>query len=595
MANYTSVTASNICDAAGNKMASGTVSFQATDAANQPLNFQVGGGGQVVTTPATAAITAGVIAGGFQVADSANTSPAGILYRITITDTTLNRAVVTYSLVTVTGTTFSLDTFSQTGAAVLPPTGGSVNGPLTVIGNFNVSGAIVSAGNNSFTGSNTMSNLNGVFAVDGVKYSGCPAAVTAAGTSQTSVVVIPSSGPLIDCPSAITKNISIVNYDGTRNWCNTAVNTGSCFGENWNYDDSNVYSGLRWNLTTNVQDLNGVSLAALAITTLKNATANGSSGIDGFSAEANSAGTLSGTFQAFQAGEFSVDIASTGGTITDARGLIGFVNTEAGSTTVVTNAVGVKALGCNQINAGNKPVNCYGIEMSDQTAKGSGRNYSFWSRGIGVLGFSASFGSGGLDLEDSSNVAHPFIRGDGSNNTILQAISTNGMLFQDSSGANQLKISSSGLGIFVRLFSQTAGAASIGLTSNPFGSLILGTAATNNFTFSPSTTTGGVTISISDPGIAGVGMGLKIANGTVAMTTAAIAAGACGATVNAAASGTVTSDSIQWAYSAAPAANPAQLVVSAWPTGNAVNFQFCNPTAASITPTAATLNWRVVR
>src|SRR5438270_11730723 len=100
MANYTSVIASNICDAAGNKLASGNVSFQATDAANQPLNFQVGGGGQVVTTPATATITAGVIAGGFQVADSANTSPAGILYRITIADTTLNRVVATYSLVT---------------------------------------------------------------------------------------------------------------------------------------------------------------------------------------------------------------------------------------------------------------------------------------------------------------------------------------------------------------------------------------------------------------------------------------------------------------------------------------------------------------
>ena len=48
-------------------------------------------------------------------------------------------------------------------------------------------------------------------------------------------------------------------------------------------------------------------------------------------------------------------------------------------------------------------------------------------------------------------------------------------------------------------------------------------------------------------------------------------------------------------YNAAPAANPAELVVSVWPTSGNVNFQYCNPTSGSVTPNAATLNWRVTR
>lgn len=73
------------------------------------------------------------------------------------------------------------------------------------------------------------------------------------------------------------------------------------------------------------------------------------------------------------------------------------------------------------------------------------------------------------------------------------------------------------------------------------------------------------------------------------------AAGSCGTTVTVAATGVTTTDSISWAFNAAPAANPAELVVSSWPTAGNVNFQYCNPTAASVTPNAATLNWRVVR
>jgi len=86
-----------------------------------------------------------------------------------------------------------------------------------------------------------------------------------------------------------------------------------------------------------------------------------------------------------------------------------------------------------------------------------------------------------------------------------------------------------------------------------------------------------------------------VASGTATMTTALIGTLACGTTVTVAATGVATTDAISWAFNAAPAANPAELPVSSWPTANNVNFQYCNPTAAGVTPNAATLNWRVVR
>jgi len=86
-----------------------------------------------------------------------------------------------------------------------------------------------------------------------------------------------------------------------------------------------------------------------------------------------------------------------------------------------------------------------------------------------------------------------------------------------------------------------------------------------------------------------------IASGTATMTTALIAAGACGTTVTVSAANVLTTDSISWSYNAAVGANPGVLIVNEWPTANNVNFAYCNGTAAGVTPTAATLNFRVVR
>ena len=96
------------------------------------------------------------------------------------------------------------------------------------------------------------------------------------------------------------------------------------------------------------------------------------------------------------------------------------------------------------------------------------------------------------------------------------------------------------------------------------------------------------------------GYSASIASGTAVMTTAAIASGTCGATATGTATNGVlanitTTDSIKWAYNAVVTIGTGLLIVNPWVTAGGVNFNYCNPTAASITPTAATINWSVTR
>lgn len=86
-----------------------------------------------------------------------------------------------------------------------------------------------------------------------------------------------------------------------------------------------------------------------------------------------------------------------------------------------------------------------------------------------------------------------------------------------------------------------------------------------------------------------------IGSGTAAMTTALIGAGACGTTVTVAATGVATTDIINTSSNASVGANPGVLILQKWPTANNVNFAYCNPTAAGVTPSAMTINWQVTR
>jgi hypothetical protein len=96
---------------------------------------------------------------------------------------------------------------------------------------------------------------------------------------------------------------------------------------------------------------------------------------------------------------------------------------------------------------------------------------------------------------------------------------------------------------------------------------------------------------------------LTIASGATAMGTSAISSGSCASTVTVAATGVGTTDVIIYTPNATPtaitgygaSATGADLTVYAYPTSGDVNFAICNSTASSITPSAITLNWRVVR
>jgi hypothetical protein len=144
---------------------------------------------------------------------------------------------------------------------------------------------------------------------------------------------------------------------------------------------------------------------------------------------------------------------------------------------------------------------------------------------------------------------------------------------------------------------EVAAAADVGAALNPFGNLWLGTAATNNFKFQPASTTGARIITVADPlSPTTVALPMTIANGTAAMTTAGIATGACGTTVTVAATGVLTTDVIDWARNAAATiGNGGGLTLNAWPTSGNVNFNYCNSSAGTITPTAMTVNWSVRR
>lgn len=93
-----------------------------------------------------------------------------------------------------------------------------------------------------------------------------------------------------------------------------------------------------------------------------------------------------------------------------------------------------------------------------------------------------------------------------------------------------------------------------------------------------------------------------LASGTAVLGTSAIASGACGTATTVAATGVTTSSVPEWSFNSDPTgvtgygpATTGGLYIVAYPGAGNVSFKQCNTTAASITPGALTLNWRVPR
>lgn len=91
-------------------------------------------------------------------------------------------------------------------------------------------------------------------------------------------------------------------------------------------------------------------------------------------------------------------------------------------------------------------------------------------------------------------------------------------------------------------------------------------------------------------------------SGSKALTTTAITSTNCSAAQTITATGLLTTDTINWSFNGDPTgvtgytpATAGGLQVRAYPTADLVNFKICNPTVATITPGAITLNYQVIR
>lgn len=116
------------------------------------------------------------------------------------------------------------------------------------------------------------------------------------------------------------------------------------------------------------------------------------------------------------------------------------------------------------------------------------------------------------------------------------------------------------------------------------------------------TSTGGVALGGGGGNVTagGLNVTVTVASGTSALGTSLIASGACASVVTTAATGTATTDVVDFGFNGDPTATtgyiaPNMLAIVAYPSSNNVNFKVCNNTGGSITPSAITLNWKVRR
>jgi hypothetical protein len=117
------------------------------------------------------------------VPNPALTVPAGINYRVTVKDTTLGSAtngqeILRYKNVAFVGAGFNFDAYGPSIGNVVPLTGTSTNGSLSVNGDLSVTGSMPAP-------------WGGIKIVDGVSFTTIQSAINAAST--TGSVLIPSS------------------------------------------------------------------------------------------------------------------------------------------------------------------------------------------------------------------------------------------------------------------------------------------------------------------------------------------------------------------------------------------------------------------
>lgn len=150
--NLTTVSASNITDINGARLAAGQLCFLITDSQDNPISVSIGGGGQALKRGYCAPIAAGAVTPTFTVPNPAATLPSGIYYRVTVKDSSTGQEVLRYTGVSFTGATFNFDNYAPVNLGSFAPlSGNSVSGNLAVSGNIAATGTV--------TGSNISSSM----------------------------------------------------------------------------------------------------------------------------------------------------------------------------------------------------------------------------------------------------------------------------------------------------------------------------------------------------------------------------------------------------------------------------------------------------
>src|SRR5579864_2812090 len=149
--NLTTVSASNITDINGTKLAAGQLCFLITDQQDNPISVSIGGGGQALKRGYCSTVTTGAVTS-FTVPNPAATLPSGIYYRVTVKDSSTGQEVLRYMGVSFTGATFNFDNYAPANlGSSAPLSGNSVSGNLAVSGNVAATGTV--------TGSNIPSSI----------------------------------------------------------------------------------------------------------------------------------------------------------------------------------------------------------------------------------------------------------------------------------------------------------------------------------------------------------------------------------------------------------------------------------------------------
>lgn len=391
---------------------------------------------------------------------------------------------------------FAQSTFNggTIGGNILPDTSGRVLGSstqqwdafiknLTLSGNLTQAGASTVSGNlTATTGQNILKaySINDVLYVDGIKYANIAAAVSAAGTTNPVTIVIPSTYAGTECPVSQTNLIFYDYRAGARS--GTGSSSFICTTNIIQFNTKTPGGTdilMRPEMTRSTIQNGGAAFVLYPITHFKDMVvppgevwAGG-----GIAPEADLDGTLSGTLAGLSGFESSVTVASTGGTMTEADGGVGYVYNSPSSTTAITTANGLLGRGCAGVINGVAPTNCYGIfAMSQAGVSGGTRRYSAGFGGLALFEYDQATGSGGFQCEDTDHSTHPCFAIGSDHTTNLFAINAAGLNFVDSTGAPRASVDSAGFHagtatittqITSPLYKTTTNCAAVGTSANP--------------------------------------------------------------------------------------------------------------------------------